>query len=108
MKVKDSDNYWCDDNDVDFSKKERVYRDNYKISSKHVKFNPEDLTADINEHSINPSINKSAWHISDEFRDSLNRRSHLINRGENRCDGIGGAFRFAERVAMDKFRTGDK
>ena len=56
-----------DDNYVDFSKKQRVYRSNSKISPKYARFSPEDLgISDYAEDTyVNASVNKDTYEMND-------------------------------------------
>ncbi len=73
---------WRDDNTVDFSRKQRVYRNNNGVSSWTIDFSPEDQTVEVEwGMEINPSTNKKTYPISDHFEDILNYRSDRLNRG---------------------------
>lgn len=92
MKLKEGEQVWVDDNTVDFSRKNRTHRNNRKVSSQYEKFNPEDMTLDGGDWECNPSVNKKTWPLSEEFDDSLNRKSHLLNKGMSRRVNIDDAF----------------
>jgi len=81
MRVKKGDIEYREDYDVDFSKKERVVRNNNLISSKHAYFSPEDLLLETSDYDGNPSVNKTSACISNYFDNNLNTRSRKLNKG---------------------------
>lgn len=72
-----------DDNYVDYSRKKRVTRRNYKISGKYDHFSPEDIEVNTKSRSFNPSINKRAWKVSGQFETDLNWYDDRLNK----CQG---------------------
>ena len=71
---------WAYDNEVDICKKTRVYRNNSLISDDYDKFSPQDLEFDTPEYSVSATVNKESFYCSNYFDDSLNKKSHLINK----------------------------
>lgn len=72
---------WHDDSPIDFSRKRNVHRKNSLVSKHYDKFSPEDMAVEGDTWSANPSVNKNTWEISSYFDDSLDRKSHLLNKG---------------------------
>ena len=68
------------DNEVDISKKTRVYRNNSLISKYYDRFSPEDLSYDTEDYEVNATVNKESFYCSNFFDDTLNKKSHLINK----------------------------
>lgn len=84
---------WVDDNTVEISRKKRVHRNNSKISSKYELFSPEDLCFETEKFEVNASVNKESFHCSNYFEDSIDRKSHLINKGGRKyTNHLGSSF----------------
>lgn len=85
---------WMDDNGVEISRKHRVHRNNRKVSGEYAKFSPEDLCFETDNFEVNASVNKESFHCSNYFEDSIDKKSHLINKGGREYNNryLGGSF----------------
>lgn len=110
MKIKKDENYWSQDNGVEISRKNRVCRDSYKISKKYAEFSPEDLSVDMGNTELNPSVNKYSWKVSEYLDEGLDYEKYKLKKNGDRGkdQSIDEAFEYAKAYYTDTMENIDE